>query len=113
MSSSLYNVHDPSNGGLYTMARSDHMSPTNGREYSLQRHWQRFNYTNLSSQSETNIPNLNNCSPPSFRYHGRLTGGYKINVFLLFNRTSSILQKQTVPAVRTSLFLPKKGEAVT
>lgn len=73
MSSSMYNVHDHSNGSpLYNMTRSDHAQPTNGRELPY-RHLSRFTTnTTIGSQSETNIPNLNSYSPPNLRYYSRL-----------------------------------------
>lgn len=72
ISSSLYNVHDPPNGSaVYAMTRSEHLPP-NGSHYAPNRVLQRFNNTTMSSQSETNIPNLNNYSPPNFKLYSKL-----------------------------------------
>lgn len=75
ISSSLYNVHEPpANGGVYGMTRSDHApvaSVNNHHAVMQQRLNQRFP-TNVSSQSESNLPNLHNYSPNNFRQYNRL-----------------------------------------
>lgn len=76
ISSSLYNVHEHSSnhGSLYNMTRSEHIPPNNGSHYPQNfRLMQRLNNTAISSQSETNIPNLNNYSPTFKPYpYGKL-----------------------------------------
>lgn len=74
ISSSLYNVHEPANGAVYTMSRSDHVPaapPINNHHVMQQRLNQRFS-TNVTSQSESNLPNLHNYSPNNFRQYNRL-----------------------------------------
>lgn len=72
LSSSLYNVHEPSNGGTtYPMSRSDHVSPS-GQLLPQHRLIQRYSNTGISSQSESNIPNLRSFSPTNFKTYNRL-----------------------------------------
>ncbi|KAK5644251.1 hypothetical protein RI129_008096 [Pyrocoelia pectoralis] len=68
LSSSLYNVHEPPNGSTsYPMSRSDHTSPGGGQHLPQHRLIQRYTAAGVSSQSESNIPNLRSFSPTSFK----------------------------------------------
>ncbi|XP_031340097.1 rho GTPase-activating protein 26 isoform X3 [Photinus pyralis] len=70
LSSSLYNVHEPTNGGTsYSMTRSDHTSPGTGQHLPQHRLIQRYATAGVSSQSESNIPNLRSFSPTSFKLY--------------------------------------------
>lgn len=69
-------MHEPVNGGsgtVYGMTRSDHVPTTVNNHHVVmqQRLNQRFT-TNVSSQSESNLPNLHNYSPNNFRQYNRL-----------------------------------------
>lgn len=69
ISSSMHSVHEPANGG-YAMSRSDHISNRPPSQQRLK------NYAaSVTSQSETNLPNLRSYSPTSFRTYNRL-GNY-------------------------------------
>ncbi|RZC37155.1 rho GTPase-activating protein 26, partial [Asbolus verrucosus] len=71
MCSSLYNVHEPTNGGYpHGMSRSEHLNP-NCQPIMHQKSIQRFMPT-VSSQSESNIPNLPSHSPTYFRPFNRI-----------------------------------------
>lgn len=80
----MYNVHDTSNGSpIYNnISRNEHMTPTNGRDLSSYRHLPRFTNSNLGSQSETNIPNLNNFShnATNFKLYTRLGMSLKTEI---------------------------------
>lgn len=65
-SSSLYNLHEPTNG-IYGITRSDHVT---NRPLAQQR-FKHINQ-NTNSQSETNLPNLQNYSPTNLRTYSRL-----------------------------------------
>ncbi|KAJ8940220.1 hypothetical protein NQ314_010782 [Rhamnusium bicolor] len=62
ISSSMHSVHDPANGG-YAMSRSEHVS---NRPPANQQRFKHF-VPNVTSQSETNLPNLQSYSPTNFR----------------------------------------------
>lgn len=63
ITSSMYSVHESSNGGIYDMSRSEHISP---RQPPNQQRFKQLIPT-VVSQSETNLPTLHNYSPPNFR----------------------------------------------
>ncbi|XP_064214899.1 rho GTPase-activating protein 26 isoform X2 [Tribolium castaneum] len=71
MCSSLYSVHEGTNGGYHPqMSRSEHIGP-NCQPILHQKSMQRFIPT-VSSQSESNIPNLPSHSPTYFRPFNRI-----------------------------------------
>ncbi|KAJ8982990.1 hypothetical protein NQ317_001431 [Molorchus minor] len=67
ISTSMYSVHEPTNGG-YPMSRSEHIP---NRQPTTQQRLKHFMPT-VTSQSETNLPNLRSCSPNSARTYSRL-----------------------------------------
>lgn len=72
MSASLYNVHEPANGSYaHSMSRSEHLN-TNCQPMIHQKSVQRFMPT-VSSQSESNIPNLPSHSPTYYRPSSRIS----------------------------------------
>lgn len=60
MSSSMYSVHEPTNPNVYGLSRSEH-APTGRKIKKLP--YKPMYVPNVCSQSESNIPNLQNCSP--------------------------------------------------
>ncbi|XP_068906745.1 rho GTPase-activating protein 26 isoform X6 [Tenebrio molitor] len=71
MCSSLYSVHESANGAYpHAMTRSEHLGP-NFQQKIPQKSMQRFIPT-VSSQSESNIPNLPSHSPTYFRPFNRI-----------------------------------------
>lgn len=74
MSASVYNVHEPSNGGTprYPAPSNGHMVPPPRLNH------QRF-VPNVTSQSETNLNSLHSYSPTNFRQYSRL--GSIIDIF--------------------------------
>ncbi|KAF5300015.1 hypothetical protein FQR65_LT09271 [Abscondita terminalis] len=72
LSSSLYNVHEPTNGtATYQMTRSEHISPNASQHLPQHRVIQRYNIPDISSRSESNIPNLRSFSPTNFKPYSR------------------------------------------
>ncbi|XP_018563798.1 rho GTPase-activating protein 26 isoform X2 [Anoplophora glabripennis] len=66
ISSSMHSVLEPANGG-YPMSRSDHV-PNRPPSQQRLKHYA----PSVTSQSETNLPNLRSYSPNSFRNYSRL-----------------------------------------
>lgn len=66
-SSSLYNLHEPNNG-IYGMVHGDHVS---NRQVSAQQRFKHINQ-NANSQSDTNLPNIQNYSPTNLKTYNRL-----------------------------------------
>lgn len=66
-SSSLYNLHEPA-GGIYGMSHSEHIS---NRQPVAQQRFKHINQ-NANSQSDTNLPNLQNYSPTNLKAYNRL-----------------------------------------
>lgn len=74
-SSSLYNVHEsPNNGIPNNIPRNDHMAPINNHAASNDRlhRYKHMVVSSVSSQSESNIPNLPSFSPTNLRSYSRL-----------------------------------------
>ncbi|KAJ8922523.1 hypothetical protein NQ315_007553 [Exocentrus adspersus] len=67
ISSSMHSVHDPANG-IYAMSRSEHVS---NRPPTAQQRLKHY-VPSVTSQSETNLPNLRSYSPTNFRAYNRL-----------------------------------------
>lgn len=66
-SSSLYNLHETTSG-IYGMTHSEHIS---NRQPTAQQRFKHINQ-NANSQSDTNLPNLQNYSPTNIKAYSRL-----------------------------------------
>ncbi|KAK9700493.1 BAR domain [Popillia japonica] len=72
ISASLCNVHDPQTISMYyNMSRSERV-PNNTHQTAHHRKMQKLGSSGISSQSESNIPGMQSCSPTNFRIYGKL-----------------------------------------
>ncbi|KRT79233.1 Pleckstrin homology domain containing protein [Oryctes borbonicus] len=72
ISASLVNVHDPQTISMYyNMSRSER-SPNNTHQSASHRKMAKLGSSGISSQSESNIPGMQSCSPTNFRIYGKL-----------------------------------------
>jgi hypothetical protein len=98
MCSSLYSVHESANGAYpHAMTRSEHLGP-NFQQKIPQKSMQRFIPT-VSSQSESNIPNLPSHSPTYFRPFNRISKQF---AFLRYGQRGSNLLTPEGVRVKTN-----------
>lgn len=116
MSSSMYSVHEPTNPTLYALSRSEHIS-TGKKIKKLP--FKPAMVSTVCSQSESNIPNLQNFSPTRMinnRFGNQNDSQWRIVLFYDFfvsepNSTSS--SNESVSSTSRDSSTPKKNEHST